>query len=706
MQHVNLGNCRLKPPLFGRVFSSSVVPFAGIPYGFGIQKVWKKREKTDTVQICGSTEAFFQALTGSPRSLPRKGSFMPEVPIKKEKKIGCRSAANAAVCLILILLAGYNIVTTAPTYQEFAHLASGFLSIKTHRYYYFNVNPPLCQLVSALPADFFGGTTFTPPARTIDMRVEQDAAAMFISANPGTHLRFLFAGRFLCFFAAFAALAFSANIFYKDEPLVRRWVYILCLTQPFLFGFLSIVSPDILAAMTGLCFIAFFLKFLKSPSLAGAVVSGALLGLAILSKFTLVVFYPLYPVLWAIRRLTVRGAFRLQSVATDIFYLAVILFISLMTVNVGYDFDGTGIRLGDYQFRSKLFSGIGDLDEIPREGANRFSGTAFEGVPVPLPAELVRGIDAQRIDFERGFGAYLRGCHADRGWWYYYLYALLLKTPLGTIGLFLLALLCTFCLKGYNADWRDELVILLPGIVLLAFVSSQTGLSVHARYVIPALPFFLVWTCKVARAFSRKVKETAPKSSRAVRVTALSLLIWSAGSFLWIYPHPISYFNGLAAVLPTSADRNSPHIAGQEDSLWQKARRLLDAGPLAGPRHLLDSNIDWNQDLFRFERWCKTRPDITGITTSLVHGYPVGNTSVPSTGSVPTYAPEPGWHAVSVTYLYGKSPQYRYLLNFEPEAVIGYTIYVYHITPEDIALYEKRLEEQTERATEPGCIPQ
>lgn len=628
------------------------------------------------------------------------GPPMLELPQENEKKIRRRSAANAAVCLILFLLAGYNIVTTAPTYQEFAHLASGFLSFKTHRYYYFNVNPPLCQLVSAVPAAFFGGADFAPPERPIDMRVEQDAAAQFIGANPGTHLRFLIAGRFLCFFAAFAALAFSANVFYKDEPRVRRWVYLLCLTQPFLLGFLSIVSPDILAGMTGLCFIAFYSRFLKSPSLPGAIGSGILLGLAFLSKFTLIVFYPLCPVLWAVRRLTLPEGRRFQSVAADLSYLTAILLISLATINIGYDFEGTGMRLGDYGFRSKLFSGFGDLDEIPREGANRFAGTALERLPLPLPEELVRGIDSQRLDFERGFGSYLRGEYSERGWWYYYLYALLIKTPLGTIGLFVLAIYCTFFLKGYNADWRDELTLLLPGLLLLAFVSSQTGFSVHARYVIPALPFFLVWTCKVARAFSRKVKEAAPKSSRAVRLTALVLLTWSAASALWCYPHPIAYFNGLTAVLPTSAAPIRPSVGGQSPGVWLKARRFLDAGPLNGPRHLLDSNVDWNQDLFRFERWCEKHPEITEISTSLTSGYPVGKTSIPSTGSVPTYAPEPGWHAVSVTYLYGRLPQYRYLLSFEPEAVIGYTIYIYHITPEEIARY-KKLEEESERGSEP-----
>jgi 4-amino-4-deoxy-L-arabinose transferase-like glycosyltransferase len=608
-------------------------------------------------------------------------------PEKKTRRLPRGHILNACLCLILFALTGYNIVTTAPTYQEFPHLASGFLSLKTHRYYYFNVNPPLSQIVAATPAVLFGGVDFTPPKRTIDLRVEHFAADQFIKANPHTHLLFLFAGRFLCCLTALCALALSLNLFYRKEPCVRGWAYILCLTQPFFLGFLSIISPDMLAAMTGLCFIAFFLKFLKSPSLLDAVFSGILLGMAFSSKFTLVVFYPLSPILWIIRRLTEPGALRAKSFLTDVFSLAVIFFLSLTIVNLVYDFDGTGMRLGDYGFRSKLFTGIDDFDEIPRLGANRFSDSILAGLPVPLPGDLVRGIDAQRYDFERGMSSYLRGRWSEHGWWYFYLYALLLKTPLGTIGIFLLALFCTFCLKGYNGDPRDELVILLPGIVLLAFVSSQTGFSIHSRYVIPALPFFLVWMSKVGRAFTRRLKETAPKSSRAVRGIAVILLLWSVGSSLWVYPHSIAYFNELAAIIPTPEDKNYPRLKEEPLVTSQKVRRVLDAGPLAGPRHLLFSSVDWNQDLFRFERWCKNHPEITELTTSLTDGYPVGLTTIPSIGSPPSGAPKSGWHALSVTDIYGGLSQYRYFRNFKPEAIIGYTIYVYHLTPEEIARF-------------------
>jgi len=295
---------------------------------------------------------------------------------------------------------------------------------------------------------------------------------------------------------------------------------------------------------------------------------------------------------------------------------------------------------------------------------------------MPLPMNYIQGIDTQRLDFEKGFPSYLRGEWSDSGWWYFYFYALLLKTPLGTLGLFLLAIYCTFFFKKCNTSWRDEMVILLPGIALLAFVSSQTGFSVHSRYVIPALPFFFIWISKVGRAISWK----RPVFSTIVAM----LLLWSVGSSLWVYPHSISYFNSLAAILPTPKDAEYPTSPKTPNGWQDRVKRLLDAGSLNGSRHLLDSNIDWGQDLFYLERWCKANPDVAEIKVALWGSYPLEATDIPHRGMPPANDPQPGWYALSVNYLYDREKQYRYFLNFEPVARAGYSIYIYHLTPVDV----------------------
>ena len=123
---------------------------------------------------------------------------------------------------------------------------------------------------------------------------------------------------------------------------------------------------------------------------------------------------------------------------------------------------------------------------------NRFAGTWLGKIPVPLPADFVQGIDTQRYDFKRGLPSYLRGQWADHGWWYYYLYALAIKEPLGTWCLAALAIGATMLdIAGWlsesqdrtaltpspspaecgasaghreicSASWRDEVLVLAP----------------------------------------------------------------------------------------------------------------------------------------------------------------------------------------------------------------------------------------------------
>ncbi len=58
---------------------------------------------------------------------------------------------------------------------------------------------------------------------------------------------------------------------------------------------------------------------------------------------------------------------------------------------------------------------------------------------------------------------------------------------------------------------------------------------------------------------------------------------------------------------------------------------------------------------------------------------------------MPPAQPEPGWYALSVNYLYDREKQYRYFLELEPVAIIGYSIYVYHLTEEDANRMRKEL---------------
>jgi hypothetical protein len=261
----------------------------------------------------------------------------------------------------------------------------------------------------------------------------------------------------------------------------------------------------------------------------------------------------------------------------------------------------------------------------------------------------------------------LRGEWRHGGWWYYYLYAMAIKIPMGTW----LLLAMTLIGSAWLRSWRpEEWLLVAPAAALIAFVSSQTGFNHHLRYVLPAFPFLFVLASK-AFWLARDTRWATGLSSAA--------LAWTIASSLAIYPRGTSYFN---------------EIVG---------------GPANGHRHLHFSNVDWGQDLTLVKRWVdehpKARPvsiQAFNVVGSEVLGvdYSTPNLWPPAKASrgkpLEELGPRPGWYIVSVNYVQGYSdhsgshwgrpaqdyandPSLRYFKEFVPVDRIGYTMLVYQV---------------------------
>ncbi len=121
-------------------------------------------------------------------------------------------------------------------------------------------------------------------------------------------------------------------------------------------------------------------------------------------------------------------------------------------------------------------------------------------------------------------------------------------------------------------------------------------------------------------------------------------LTWSVGSSLAVYPHSLSYFNELAVVLPTVVDASYPQPINQSDGhrgILSRIKYALTAGPRNGPRHLLDSNIDWGQDLFYLKDWLDVHPDVRLNGMAVWGSYPATLAGIPETPLPPTDPPDP-----------------------------------------------------------------
>lgn len=565
----------------------------------------------------------------------------------------------------------------SPTLYETGHIPAGLSHWQFRLFELYRVNPPLPRMVATLPLLLEGTKTdwtnysLSPLGReTIPMGIR------FVNVN-GSRTFHLFA------LARWACVPFSllgAYICYRWA--FELWggasawtaVFLWCF-NPFILGHGSLAMPDVPATALGLSASYLFWCWLRQPTWFRAIGTGIVLGAANLSKTTLLIFFIIWPMLWLLSIITQHGCNKVRLCLAQFGMISTTACLSIYTINLGYAFTGTGEKLGEFQFESKLLAG---KQHDQRIAGNRFSDSWLGNLRVPLPRDYIQGIDRQRADFEEGGRSYLRGNWREHGWWYYHIYGLLIKLPLGTWLLIFLATFYSWFSALYRAKLIDELCLLLPTIAIVFLVSSQYGFSNHVRYCIPALPFTFIWMSKVSRAFS--LQNCCLASCVVVGV------FWSTVSSLIVYPHNLSYFNELVC------------------------------GPANGHNHLLDSNISCGQDLLLLRRWMDehpqadplglacvgwVHPSLTGIRFRLP---PVGP-RVPIDkirGNAPQIAgPVPGWYAIDVNYLHGTEwPtadgngkwvristddfNYEYFLRFSPVARIGYSIYIYHLTHHDV----------------------
>jgi hypothetical protein len=228
--------------------------------------------------------------------------------------------------------------------------------------------------------------------------------------------------------------------------------------------------------------------------------------------------------------------------------------------------------------------------------------------------------------------AFLRGEYSVTGWWHYFPYAFLVKTPLTTLvaaaaAIGRLAIAGGAIPAGERAGAAAGAPRPLPGwypLVPLAAIwivvwaaAIATPLNIGHRHILPVYPLLFIVIGSLATGWR------SPRSGPLVAglVACGSLAACGAG-----FPHYLAFFNGLVS-------RRAAH------------------------RHLVDSNLDWGQDLPGLARWLAGRPPGDDRPVYLAY---FGNGSPARLGieAVPLGLPEPaalrpGWYAVSASVLEG-----------------------------------------------------
>lgn len=601
----------------------------------------------------------------------------------------------------------------APIVDEVWHLPAGVSYWERGEFWCYHHNPPLMRWLYSLPAVIAGADVdysryiYRPRSRQADFEFGRD----FMAANKDSYL-FLFAVCRPVVIATSVACGWliwrwSRSLFGPIGALVSLWLWVFF---PESLTHSMFLTTDMGATFFGFLATWLFWRYLRIPSIRGAIYSGIALGLAEGTKYSCVILPLGWMILAGLRRLPrFRTHDRLSSSRNMIFDAFLVLFTSIVTLNNLYLFDGFGRTLAELPFYSRTLAGDCEFGVSD----NLFQGSWLGQVPLPFPEQYILGFDAQLADVDHGeFQKYLCGIlKKGDGWWYYYLYAASVKLPLGTLAAIAVALViistphkfggCRAVSREYAGEDSasekvsitqdrsqaspvalreltfDQLTLLIPALLYLVAVSSNTGLQ-YFRYLLPVFPFVFVACGCLGRYLTC--------DCRWCRVIACLVMLSIPASVLRYHPYYLPYFNEAAG------------------------------GAIAGPRYLGDSSVDWGEGLLALRDWLHINrpdeplrlayfgtiaPEIVGLDQVELPPFGPGvksESSPAESGAV--VGPIPGLQAVSVSYIQGLSfptpdknvrdvvpipaGAYRYYRHFEPIAKPAYSIWVFDLSLDEV----------------------
>ena len=530
------------------------------------------------------------------------------------------------------------------TWDEPEHIAAGMDLVDRGQYDYDIQHPPLARVMFALGPYLAGARSQgkAPP----DGRPE-GIALLYGSGHYTLYLTLARAGA-LPFFALLIAVTFLwARVFLMPrEALIAALVVA---TTPVLIGHAALATLDVPATATCLMSLYALKRWLLHNRLRDAVFVGFATGLAIGTKLSAIPFIGLgFFVLLCLHSVQQHapnvggvGHSAVSQRSRRIAGIAAgtLLVIAVLTLAYGGQF----IYLTDsaHHYNPALGYVFGYTPGALHDEAYQF----FSYVPVPKALQwLVGGVEAVSVHNNTGHLSYLLGQSRTNGWWYFYLVALAVKTPIplllcGVSGLIALAI------SGVRRRVYDDCLPLLLVVTLLMFVSVFSHINIGVRHVLilhPLLAIGSVAGVSGAWQWTRDLKRQ--RVALLVRAALVALMAWQA-CMLAVWPDYLAYFNGLAPE----------------------------------PRHvLIDSDLDWGQDFKRLTMRLAER-HIEHVALAYQGTADLSREPLPDLKLLQADQVATGWVAITALARMRAPHHFEWLNAYVPVERIGTTIDLYWI---------------------------
>ena len=565
------------------------------------------------------------------------------------------------IALVFIFLSAFFIQSTlsiskrSNTWDESGHLLSGYAYIKSGIDYLEPSHPVLGRLIPALPLLFF------------DLRFEPDK----VSAQnaPGSNfypysLKFLFEnntdGKKLLFYSRLSMIALGillgihifiwARMLYGNKGgFLALFFYVLC---PNMLAHSGLVTTDF--PLTAFFIVSLFCLYLLTDKITilRVFLAGISLGLALTTKYSALLLSLPYTAaflyLFLKRDIDISkglSAYK-KNILTPLIF-AFILLTAYLTIWSVYGFDYRADIL-DAKSEQEIEKTVFKWEENKTKSA--VLNKALDSIRYfhILPESYIYGLYRFLSRADEGHAAFLMGEYSGHGWWYYFLMAFLIKTPIPVLYLFLGSILF---LSRYQNRAKTFIFIALP-VMLMFFVSTRQHINIGLRHILPVYPLIFVLIGGLINInISRK---------RLAGIILTLAMTWSVWTSINIYPYYLAYFNEFIG------------------------------GPQNGYKYLVDSNLDWGQDLPGLKEYMdrnsikKIKLSYFGFSDPAYYGINykyLPSYSIPEPHIERYYIPAEGYFAISATMLQGVYMQnrdlYKVFRETKPIDTIGYSIFIY-----------------------------
>lgn len=504
--------------------------------------------------------------------------------------------------LLVVLYWGMGVSSQADkstTFDEIAHLTAGYTYWLTGDYRLHPENGILPQRWAALPlyVGEYRAPSLDQPSwwkSNVWTIGEQffhhegnDLAAMLLQGRAMTAL--LGAGLGLVVYG------WSRSLFGPLGGMISLLLYTFC---PTVLAHGSLITSDMAIALTLTASMWCLWRVLHCVSWQRVLGTGLVLGLLFVSKMSAVLVLPMGLLLLVVRLcakqpllVEIGPSRRVERPATQ---LAVFAGAGLAMVLIA-----AVVIWGFYGFRYSAFN----VHEPGRDSLSGgwetvISGTGSTGKAVEfarehrvLPEAYLFGF-ATVIQRAQARVTFLNGEHSLTGWWHFFPYALLVKTPVPALILLACAMIGAALHFRSESKRRAcaERVPIVEGFyqtaplwVLLAVYwafALTSNLNIGHRHLLPTYPAMFILAG--AASYWRILR------FRVAHLALGAVLVWHLLESIGIRPHYLAYFN------------------------------QLDGGPRQAYRHLVDSSLDWGQDLPGLKRWLDQQ-DLSGQAVTPVY---------------------------------------------------------------------------------------